>query len=320
MLELNAHDHDKPPILDVEDISHGMSLVAHKVRRDNTISTVKWQYSNIFQFKCKIKDKVCKLIIDSSSFTDAISSDLVHSLFLSMRMLPTPCSMQWMNQSGTLKIAHKVRVKFSVWKYVNLVDCDVAPVSACHLLLGHSCQFDMDATHGGLSNNYSFVHKGLPYVLKPIKTSTIKAESFPILSKKKHVPTLNPKSMTALLQGKENDMSISDLTIVVSISNDDITSAIDGSKIVFVNSISNIGKQEDMNYGECRIVEGKDRLKARMNLFKEWEDNMTNISPLTTVAENSINPIHIQFGTLDFELKIEDENNMVLIAPCPIKI
>jgi hypothetical protein len=73
-----------------------------------------------------------------------------------------------------------------------------------------------------------------------------------------------------------------------------------------------------MNYGECRIVEGKDRLKARM--FKEWEDNMTNISALTTVAENSINPIHIQFGTLDFELKIEDENNMVLIAPCPIKI
>jgi hypothetical protein len=47
---------------------------------------------------------------------------------------------------------------------------------------------------------------------------------------------------------------------------------------------------------------------------------MTNISSLTTVAENSINPIHIQFGTLDFELKIEDENSMVLIAPCPIKI
>jgi hypothetical protein len=35
---------------------------------------------------------------------------------------------------------------------------------------------------------------------------------------------------------------------------------------------------------------------------------------------NSINPIHIQFRILDFELKIEDKNNMVPVAPCPIKI
>jgi hypothetical protein len=44
--------------------------------------------------------------------------------------------MQWMNQSGTLKITHRARVKFSVNDYVDFVDCDMTPLSVCHLLLG----------------------------------------------------------------------------------------------------------------------------------------------------------------------------------------
>jgi hypothetical protein len=46
-----------------------------------------------------------------------------------------PRYIQWMNQSGTLKITHKVRVKFSIGNYFDTMDCDVAPMSACHLLL-----------------------------------------------------------------------------------------------------------------------------------------------------------------------------------------
>jgi hypothetical protein len=46
-----------------------------------------------------------------------------------------------------------------------MVDCDVAPLSACHLLLGQPWQFDLDA--GGRSNTYSSVHKGMSHVLKP---------------------------------------------------------------------------------------------------------------------------------------------------------
>jgi hypothetical protein len=47
-----------------------------------------------------------------------------------------PLYMQWKNTSGTLKITHKARVKFSVRTYVDTVDCNVAPLTACHLLLG----------------------------------------------------------------------------------------------------------------------------------------------------------------------------------------
>jgi hypothetical protein len=73
--------------------------------------------------------------------------------------------MWWMNESGTLKITHKARVKFSVGNYI---DIDVAPMSACHLLLGRPWQFDLDATHSGRSNNYSFVHKGVHHMLRPM--------------------------------------------------------------------------------------------------------------------------------------------------------
>jgi hypothetical protein len=48
------------------------------------------------------------------SFTNVISSDVVHALYFCTWRLPTPLYMQWMNTSGTLKLTHKARVKFSV--------------------------------------------------------------------------------------------------------------------------------------------------------------------------------------------------------------
>jgi hypothetical protein len=35
-----------------------------------------------------------------------------------------------------VKIIHKARVKFTIGNYIDTVDCDVAPLSACHFLLG----------------------------------------------------------------------------------------------------------------------------------------------------------------------------------------
>jgi hypothetical protein len=80
---------DNEPRID-DNISTGLSLMSQEVHRDDNIAIVKGQRSNIFQSECKIKDKVCKLIIDGGSFTNAISSDLVAALSLSTRRLPTP--------------------------------------------------------------------------------------------------------------------------------------------------------------------------------------------------------------------------------------
>ena len=119
-----------------------------------------------------------------------------------------PRYIQWMNQSGTLKITHMVRVKFSIGNYVDTADCDVVKMSACHLLLGRPWQFDLDATHTGHSNNYSFAHKGVCHVLKPMIESAIKAEVFPKVQVTKRAAEITPKPRTALLQEGDNDVNI----------------------------------------------------------------------------------------------------------------
>ena len=48
-------------------------MMARDVHSDGTAVMVKGQRSNVFQSECKIQDKVCKLIIDGDSFTNAIS-------------------------------------------------------------------------------------------------------------------------------------------------------------------------------------------------------------------------------------------------------
>ena len=129
---------DTQPDIKIDDndvASNGLSMMAREVHSDGTTIDVRGQRSNIFHSECKVHDKVCKLIIDGGSFTNVISSDLVHTLSLSTWRLPTPRYMQWMNQSGTLKITHRARVKFSMGNYVDSVDCNVVPMNACHLLL-----------------------------------------------------------------------------------------------------------------------------------------------------------------------------------------
>jgi hypothetical protein len=199
-------DHAKPFIEVVDDLVD-LSLMSHEVHRDGTTASIKGQRSGIFQSECKIKDKVCKLIIDGGSFTNVISSDLVSALSLSMWWVPMPHHVQWMSQSSTLKITHMARVKFSVENYMDTIDCDVAAMSACHLLLGQPWQYDLDATHSGHSNHYSFVHKGVSHMLKPMKESVIKAEVFATVKRRKPAETI-PKLRMTLFQGEGNDVTI----------------------------------------------------------------------------------------------------------------
>jgi hypothetical protein len=55
------------------------------------------------------------------------------------------------------------------------------------------------------------------------------------------------------------------------------------------------GGENDMNYDEPRMAAKNNRTKLSTTLFQEEEDNMAIPAP-TSVAVNSINPIHIQFG------------------------
>jgi hypothetical protein len=109
------------------------------------------------------------------------------------------------------------------------VECDVVPMDVCHLLLGRPWEYDLNATHEGCFNHYSFVHKGLHHVLKPMLECAINAEVFPTITKKKKNSDISPKSRMTLFQGAENDMSISNATNGISVSNSTIIDAANAS-------------------------------------------------------------------------------------------
>ncbi|XP_048613375.1 uncharacterized protein LOC125587212 [Brassica napus] len=46
--------------------------------------------------------------------------------------------------------------------------CNVLPMDACHILLGHPWQFDKRAVHDGFTNQHSFDHKGKKITLVPL--------------------------------------------------------------------------------------------------------------------------------------------------------
>src|SRR4051812_35650345 len=78
--------------------------------------------------------------------------ELVEKLSLTTRTHPHPYYIQWINNSGKIKVTRSVRVHFSIAAYADYVDCDVVPMQACSLLLGRPWQFDRNVVHHGRTN------------------------------------------------------------------------------------------------------------------------------------------------------------------------
>ena len=79
--------------LEVEEVQEAMGLVA-VIRRALSTQARSHdddaQRENIFYARCKVKDKVCSLIIDGGSSTNAASEALVEKLSLPMLKHPRP--------------------------------------------------------------------------------------------------------------------------------------------------------------------------------------------------------------------------------------
>jgi hypothetical protein len=113
----------------------GMSIQLHKLSNGDD-AVRRNQRCSLFQTQCTIKEKACKLIINSGSYCNGISRAMVVSLGLSTWRIPEPKHVEWLNSCGMLKVTHKVRVPFIVGDYIDEVECDVLPLEVCGLLLG----------------------------------------------------------------------------------------------------------------------------------------------------------------------------------------
>jgi hypothetical protein len=170
----------------------GMSIQLHKLSNGDE-AVRRNQRCSLFQTQCTIKEKACKLIIDSGSYCNGISRAMVASLGLSTWRIPEPKHVEWLNSCGVLKVTHKVRVPFIVGDYVDEVECDVLPLEVCGVLLGRPWQYDRNVTHAGRANTYSFVHDGKQRTLKPMQDDQIKSDVELVVHKEK-LRKAKPKS------------------------------------------------------------------------------------------------------------------------------
>jgi hypothetical protein len=114
-----------------------------------------------------------RVIIDSDSCNNLVSSDLVKKFGLTTHPHPHLHNIQWLNDSGKAKATQTAWVHFFIGSYSDFADCDAVPMQACSLLLGHPWEFDIDALHHGRSNKYTFVHKGKKITLLPLTPAEI---------------------------------------------------------------------------------------------------------------------------------------------------
>ncbi|GJW97343.1 putative CCCH-type zinc finger family protein [Tanacetum coccineum] len=129
-----------------------------------------WLRNNIFHTTCTIKNKVCKLIVDSGSCENVISRDAVEKLNLKQEKHLKPYKLSWFKKKNEMNVDTRCLVSLPIGrKYFDNVWCDVVLIDTCHVLLGRPWQFDHCTTHDGRSNTYSFNKDNVNMTLVPSK-------------------------------------------------------------------------------------------------------------------------------------------------------
>jgi hypothetical protein len=120
---------------------------------------------------------------------------MVEKLALSTIPHPHPYYIRWLNNNGKVKVTRLVRISFSIGSYHDLVECDVVPMEACHILLCRPWQFDTDCLHHGKSNQYSLMHNDKKILLLPMSPDAIVRDDIAKAAKAKTESTKHLKSI-----------------------------------------------------------------------------------------------------------------------------
>ncbi|XP_072081053.1 uncharacterized protein [Arachis hypogaea] len=107
------------------------------------------------------------------SLEDCSDGDVEYAVHGESLVVRRALNLQWLNDSGEIKVDKQVTIAFSVGKYVDEALCDVVPMQACHLLLGRPWQFDRRALHDGYTNRFSFDFNGRKITLAPLSPKEV---------------------------------------------------------------------------------------------------------------------------------------------------
>ncbi|KAJ4722861.1 RNA-directed DNA polymerase [Melia azedarach] len=126
------------------------------------------QRNKIFRTRETIKNKVCKVIIDSGSSENIVSKALVNALNLPTEKHPSPYKIGRIKKGTETRVTEVCKLPFSIGKFYKTdVLCDVVDMDACHVLLRRPWQYDANAMHRGRRNIYEFWWNGKKIILVP---------------------------------------------------------------------------------------------------------------------------------------------------------
>lgn len=126
------------------------------------------QCENIIYTRYFIKEALCSVIIDSGSCTSVASATMVENLKLTTQDHPRPYKLQWLNNSGEVRVTEQVLIFFHIGKYVDEILCDVVSMQASHIIFGRSWKFDRGVSFDGVTNKYSFIYNNKKITLAPL--------------------------------------------------------------------------------------------------------------------------------------------------------
>eukprot|EP00253_Pinus_taeda_P006301 PITA_06301 len=154
------------------------ALVLHKVLlKPVDESTEQMQRKALFRTICKSQGKFCKIIIDSGSTDNLVSTKMVEKLGLKRLKHPSPYIVSWLQKGHQLLVDEQSEVEFQIGRYKDKIICDIMPMDVCHILLGRPWQYDRKVTHDGVMNCYKFEKDGVKHTLVPIKEEKGAAET-----------------------------------------------------------------------------------------------------------------------------------------------
>jgi hypothetical protein len=85
--------------VEAEGVEDGISLVMKKVLLKPKLKIGRpTQRNNLFRTAYKMKDRVCKVIIDSGSTNKLVSTEMVDNLEMGMNAHPTPYKVSWLQK------------------------------------------------------------------------------------------------------------------------------------------------------------------------------------------------------------------------------
>jgi hypothetical protein len=133
-----------------EEAEEGRSLMMRKVlMKPEKEVREPVQRNSLFRTACKTRDRVCKVIIDSGSTDNLVSTEMVEKLKLETTAHPNPYKVSWLQKGHQVMVSRQCKVEFKIGGYKDEILCDVIPMDVCHVLLGRPWKYDRNVIHDG---------------------------------------------------------------------------------------------------------------------------------------------------------------------------